>query len=56
MSTEPAGTLDFDVVIVGGRPAGASLAARLGARGVRVLVVDRAELRSQPAVPSCPVV
>ncbi len=56
MSTEPAGMLDFDVVIVGGRPAGASLAARLGARGARVLVVDRAELRSQPAVPSCPVV
>lgn len=56
MSTEPAGTLDFDVVIVGGRPAGASLAARLGARGVRVLVVDRAELLSQPAVPSCPVI
>jgi 2-polyprenyl-6-methoxyphenol hydroxylase-like FAD-dependent oxidoreductase len=54
MST--AGALDFDVVIVGGRPAGASLAARLGARGARVLVVDRAELRSQPAVPSCPVV
>lgn len=51
-----AGSLDFDVVIVGGRPAGASLAARLGARGARVLVVDRAELRSHPAVPSCPVV
>jgi 2-polyprenyl-6-methoxyphenol hydroxylase-like FAD-dependent oxidoreductase len=56
MSTEPAAALDFDVVIVGGRPAGASLAARLGARGARVLVVDRADLRSQPAVPSCPVV
>jgi 2-polyprenyl-6-methoxyphenol hydroxylase-like FAD-dependent oxidoreductase len=56
MSVEAAGTLDFDVVIVGGRPAGASLAARLGARGVRVLVVDKAELHSQPAVPSCPVV
>ena len=56
MNAEPAGTLDFDVAIVGGRPAGASLAARLGARGVRVLVVDRAELHSQPAVPSCPVV
>ena len=56
MSSEAAGTLDFEVVIVGGRPAGASLAARLGARGVRVLVIDKAELRSQPAVPSCPVV
>ena len=56
MSVEPAGTLDFEVVIVGGRPAGASLAARLGARGVRVLVIDKAELHSPPAVPSCPVV
>jgi 2-polyprenyl-6-methoxyphenol hydroxylase-like FAD-dependent oxidoreductase len=45
----------YDVVIVGGRPAGASLAARLGAQGVPVLVVDRAELPSPPAVPSCPV-
>ena len=56
MRVEAATTLDFDVVIVGGRPAGATLAARLGARGVRVLVLDKAELRSQPAVPSCPVV
>jgi 2-polyprenyl-6-methoxyphenol hydroxylase-like FAD-dependent oxidoreductase len=56
MSAQPAETLDFEVVIVGGRPAGATLAARLGARGVRVLVIDKAELRSQPAVPSCPVV
>lgn len=56
MSAEAAGTLDFEVIIVGGRPAGASLAARLGARGVRVLVVDKADLRSQPAVPSCPVI
>jgi 2-polyprenyl-6-methoxyphenol hydroxylase-like FAD-dependent oxidoreductase len=45
-----------DVIIVGGRPAGASLAARLGARGRRVLVVDRAEFPSAPAVPSCPVI
>jgi 2-polyprenyl-6-methoxyphenol hydroxylase-like FAD-dependent oxidoreductase len=56
MHAETKGTLDFEVVIVGGRPAGASLAARLGARGVRVLVIDRAELRSQPAVPSCPLI
>jgi 2-polyprenyl-6-methoxyphenol hydroxylase-like FAD-dependent oxidoreductase len=55
MSVDAAGALDFDVVIVGGRPAGASLAARLGARGARVLVVDKAELHSLPAVPSCPV-
>lgn len=44
----------YDVVIVGGRPAGASLAARLGARGVTVLVVDKAEFPSLPEVPSCP--
>jgi 2-polyprenyl-6-methoxyphenol hydroxylase-like FAD-dependent oxidoreductase len=56
MRAEATKTLDFEVIIVGGRPAGASLAARLGARGVRVLVVDKAELHSQPAVPSCPVI
>jgi 2-polyprenyl-6-methoxyphenol hydroxylase-like FAD-dependent oxidoreductase len=44
----------FDVIIVGGRPAGASLAARLGQRGRRVLVVERADLPSVPTVPSCP--
>lgn len=32
---------EFDVIIVGGRPAGASLAARLGRAGMRVLIVDR---------------
>jgi 2-polyprenyl-6-methoxyphenol hydroxylase-like FAD-dependent oxidoreductase len=45
---------DHDVIIVGGRPAGASLAARLGKLGRRVLVVDRADLASRPHVPSCP--
>ncbi len=40
----------FDVVIVGGRPAGASLAARLGAAGLRVLIVERATFPSAPAV------
>jgi 2-polyprenyl-6-methoxyphenol hydroxylase-like FAD-dependent oxidoreductase len=47
--------MDYDVIIVGGRPAGASLAARLGARGMRVLVVDRATFPSLPGVPSSPV-
>ncbi|MEZ4451393.1 MAG: NAD(P)/FAD-dependent oxidoreductase [Nannocystaceae bacterium] len=47
--------MDYDVIIVGGRPAGASLAARLGARGLRVLVVDRMTFPSLPAVPSSPV-
>ena len=46
----------YDVAIIGGRPSGASLGARLGARGLRVLVVDRAELPSLPAVPSCPTI
>ncbi|HEY2518191.1 MAG TPA: NAD(P)/FAD-dependent oxidoreductase [Polyangiaceae bacterium] len=45
----------YDVLIVGARPAGASLAARLGARGLRVLVVDKAAFPSAPSVPSCPV-
>lgn len=45
---------DFDVIIVGGRPAGASLAARLGKLGRQVLVLERADLPSAPTVPSCP--
>ena len=40
----------YDVVIVGGRPAGASLALRLGAAGMRVLIVDQASFPSRPAV------
>lgn len=46
----------YDVAIIGGRPAGASLAARLGKAGLRVLIVDRAELPSLPTVPSSPVI
>lgn len=46
---------EYEVVIVGGRPAGASLAARLGALGVRTLVVDKATFPSDPSVPSCAV-
>lgn len=46
--------MDADVIIVGGRPAGSSLAARLGAAGVRTLVLERALLPSAPFVPSCP--
>jgi 2-polyprenyl-6-methoxyphenol hydroxylase-like FAD-dependent oxidoreductase len=56
MSEPRASGGQYDVVIVGGRPAGASLAARLGERGRRVLVVDRAEFPSAPDVPSCPVI
>jgi 2-polyprenyl-6-methoxyphenol hydroxylase-like FAD-dependent oxidoreductase len=40
----------YDVVIVGGRPAGASLALRLGAAGLQVLIVDQASFPSRPAV------
>ncbi len=40
----------YDVIIVGGRPAGASLAARLGRAGLRVLLLDRAGFPSAPAV------
>jgi 2-polyprenyl-6-methoxyphenol hydroxylase-like FAD-dependent oxidoreductase len=40
----------YDVAIVGGRPAGASLAARLGAAGVKVLVIDKDEFPSRPPV------
>jgi len=50
------GDAGYDIIIVGGRPAGASLAARLGAQGRRVLVVDRASFPSGPGVPSCPVI
>jgi flavin-dependent dehydrogenase len=56
MSTTGEADRDYDVVIVGGRPAGASLAMRLGARGHRVLVVDRARFPSAPAVPSSPMI
>jgi len=48
MADKPA----FDVIIVGGRPAGSTLAARLGQQGCRVLLVDRAEFPSLPAVSS----
>lgn len=40
----------YDVIVVGGRPAGASLAARLGAAGLDVLVLERARFPSAPAV------
>jgi flavin-dependent dehydrogenase len=40
----------YDVIIVGGRPAGSSLAVRLGQLGLRVLIVERNEFPSAPAV------
>lgn len=41
---------NYDVVIVGGRPAGSSLAARLAAAGLDVLILERARFPSGPAV------
>lgn len=45
-----------DVIIVGCRPAGASLAMRLAAAGLHVVVVDRATFPSPPQVPSNPLI
>jgi flavin-dependent dehydrogenase len=42
------------VIIIGGRPAGASLAIRLSRQQLKVLVVDRATFPSLPAVASSP--
>lgn len=39
---------EYDVIVVGGRAAGATLAARLGQAGVRVLLIERA---AQPSLP-----
>lgn len=44
--------LSYDVIIVGGRPAGATLAARLGKRGISTLIVERDSFPSLPAVSS----
>lgn len=46
---------DYNVIIIGGRPAGASLAIRLGQQGIKTLLVDKATFPSLPAVPSSPI-
>lgn len=46
---------DYDVIIVGGRPAGSTLAARLGKQGLRVLMLERSNFPELPAV-SCPMI
>ena len=46
----------FDVIIIGGRCAGASLARRLGEQGLKILMVDRATFPSLPKVPSSPII
>jgi flavin-dependent dehydrogenase len=43
---------DYDVIVIGGRPAGSTLAARLGRRGIRTLIVERAGFPSLPAASS----
>ncbi len=47
--------VEYDVIVVGGRPAGSTLAARLGQQGMRVLLLERAVLPSRPAA-SCPAI
>ncbi|MBZ0285543.1 MAG: NAD(P)/FAD-dependent oxidoreductase [Anaerolineae bacterium] len=44
--------MDYDVIIVGGRPAGSTLAARLGAQHLKVLLLERAAMPSLPAASS----
>jgi flavin-dependent dehydrogenase len=44
--------MDYDVIIVGGRPSGAALAIRLGREGWRVLLLERNTFPSPPAVSS----
>lgn len=45
-------TYDYDVIIVGGRAAGSTLAARLGQAGLHVLLLERAAFPSAPAASS----
>ncbi len=45
----------FDTIIVGGRPAGSTLAARLGTQGLRVLLLERAVFPS-PHPASSPII
>lgn len=44
----------YDVIIIGGRCAGASLAIRLAGADLKTLLVDRATFPSRPHVPSAP--
>lgn len=46
----------YDVIIIGGRCAGSSLAIHLARQNLKVLVVDRANFPSLPAVPSSPII
>lgn len=42
----------YDAIIVGGRPAGSTLAARLAMQGLNVLLIERAKFPSLPGVSS----
>lgn len=46
----------YPVIIIGGRPAGASLAIWLGRQNIRTLLVDKATFPSLPSVPSGPII
>jgi flavin-dependent dehydrogenase len=46
----------YDVIIVGGRVAGASLAMRLAQQKLKILLIERSTFPSWPAVPSSPLV
>lgn len=52
MQREGRARTDFDVIIVGGRPAGSTLAARLGRQGIQVLLLERSTFPSRPAASS----
>jgi 2-polyprenyl-6-methoxyphenol hydroxylase-like FAD-dependent oxidoreductase len=45
----------YDVIIIGGRNAGSSLALRLAGNDLKILLVDRATFPSLPSVPSSPI-
>jgi 2-polyprenyl-6-methoxyphenol hydroxylase-like FAD-dependent oxidoreductase len=46
----------YDVIIIGGRCAGSSLAIRLARQNLRILIVDRATFPSLPNIPSSPII
>src|SRR5690349_7741020 len=46
---------DYQVIIIGGRPAGASLAIRLGQQNIKTLLVDKMTFPSLPSVASSPI-
>lgn len=49
-------TSHYDVIIIGGRNAGASLAMRLAKQGLKIFMMDRASFPSLPQVPSSPII